>query len=1363
MRDYLLAETARRRTKEGAEKKSVRRMLSVVSKLMNTKGPTEGSIQARKELTEKLYELEHPETKGGENLRQQVASAQLSDMGTKRFFRNYKAAAKQQWINNIKKAEWEDGEEPVFKGHTTTPKQVPHELSKFWKMVYGEKKIDKAAMQDLLEGKMNEEGVREGGMRARAILRPSREALEAEVTDIEVEGVLERLPLGKSAGPDRIPNGVYKHNPKYFAPKLGALIRESIKCGRLPSSFYKGDISVLYKKGDRDDPRNYRPITLLQNAYKVFTRIQAQRLKKVVHEFVSECQKGFVPHAFIAECSMLINLIEAYMNDEEHPKRGGLMLFLDMEKAFDRVSYEFLMSAAEAVGFGPNFLKTLGMMYSTDRPPKRRIYANGFYSNWFDIKSGVAQGCPLSPLLFLLVAEALKIALYQEPEYKGITIGDRQIKTNQFADDSTLFLAGPSDMPHAERGLKKWCRASGMRENYKKREGLAMGRYSRGRRRRTLPAGTAWVKKGEWAKVLGSPVGNNLDHELWWSQKIKVVQGKAQRFIGLFRSSYFGRNLIVQSKYLGSLRYWLYSVSMNRATRLTVQTDADTLLWSKTPDLGAPRQRYRRWVAERTAIGPRGKGGLKTIDWDSHVTAVLQEWILRWIMPPDRDECAWKHVLHHMVLVDKQGYDKFPEGRNIFLCRMTPADKLRLMRGVPKRAVYIKECIRAFWKLNLQQDLSDERHMRAESFWHNNRFRLDATPRERKSFSTVLDVQIIGDVFDMSTNEPRTVENWAEWARKLYTEHEEKEQQDEDIDATARRMAELVSQLPDEVVRAVQQQAGDRPTPKSGAIVALVRPGVQNHSEEIYARVSARGATRVRLDAYGIPHDTGTLNRDTGLEMREVEMWGTKSGARVRGPSEAVFPKLEGWKLDGQKVKLHTLKVSRVTAALTLRKFVPPASEDAWNQRRGKELRWKEGWKLTSFFATPRDQVTWLKFQHRTLYTVGHDTKAADGDCRACNSRESQLHLVTCGVLRTEFWDRIIELLVEIGMSRPEDDTDFLITGQLSDVKTVGREYVGVIFIAFRCLYAAITESRLDAVPLDLAAAYDRTVSMVVSRLNAVGEKWKEWVRRGERKRTPHIIPKKHCEKCVMSSEPDGEYGLHPAILAVKQEIDAKKAAATATRTCPRVPVRRPRPAARTTTAPADEPATDARTEEEAVTVPTQDEWRDMSGDAITYAEAVSRGVHAQCTLASVRNLRRNPAYSVRRLSERCYGARYMDDIRCPDWPMLMEPMLREGEVVKRVAVSGVRAEEMSDFRAGVVLLPGHVVCFHNDEDGAFRVYDNDSVERQQGRPRRMRADEIIDTMSADASNTIIGVLQEASDLSRRLGPVLTSLFHTRR
>ena len=218
--------------------------------------------------------------------------------------------------------------------------------------------------------------------------------------------------------------------------------------------------------------------------------------------------------------------------------------------------------------------------------------------------------------------------------------------------------------------------------------------------------------------MLGSPVGNDLDHDGWWKKKLVAVQGRAQRFIGLFRASYFGRNLIVQAKYFGSLRYWLYSIPMSRLIREEVKHDADTLWWSKEPELGGPRARFRRFVAKRTAIGPRGQGGLNNMDWSSHVDAVLAGWVLRWISPPDHDVCAWKHVLHHMVLVDKRGYDKFPEGRQILFCPMTPADKMRLLRGIPRKATYVKSCLRSFWQLRLKQDLEDTRTLRAESFWH---------------------------------------------------------------------------------------------------------------------------------------------------------------------------------------------------------------------------------------------------------------------------------------------------------------------------------------------------------------------------------------------------------------------------------------------------------------------------------------------------------------------------------------------------------------------------------------------------------------------------------------------------------------------
>ena len=187
--------------------------------------------------------------------------------------------------------------------------------------------------------------------------------------------------------------------------------------------------------------------------------------------------------------------------------------------------------------------------------------------------------------------------------------------------------------------------------------------------------------------------------------------------------------------------------------------------------------------------------------------------------------------------------------------------------------------------------------------------------------------------------------------------------------------------------------------PSMDEMVVLVKPGDQYQEEGIYAHVARGGYDKVWLDAYGIPHDTGEFIANTPLLVaRRLAVWRTKGGVRIRGPHDFTFPKTEGWLLDGVKVELDRLKVNSTTKALALRKFKPPASEAAWNEKRGKELLWKKGWKLNSFFSTPRDKMTWLKFQHRTLYTVGH-SKTEDTSCRACSDRESQLHLISCSVI----------------------------------------------------------------------------------------------------------------------------------------------------------------------------------------------------------------------------------------------------------------------------------------------------------------------------------------------------------------------------
>ena len=151
-----------------------------------------------------------------------------------------------------------------------------------------------------------------------------------------------------------------------------------------------------------------------------------------------------------------------------------------------------------------------------------------------------------------------------EEGIKGIKIGDKYYKISQFADDTTLLLGRLREIKLTNKAIDRWCRATGMRENTAKREGLAMGRL----RNTQLPEGISWAKDGKWVRSLGAPIGNDLPAEKWWTLKIEEVRNKSRKWTALFRTGYFGRNLIVQSMYLGRLRYWFYSVPVLSKTSI---------------------------------------------------------------------------------------------------------------------------------------------------------------------------------------------------------------------------------------------------------------------------------------------------------------------------------------------------------------------------------------------------------------------------------------------------------------------------------------------------------------------------------------------------------------------------------------------------------------------------------------------------------------------------------------------------------------------------------------------------------------------------------------------------------------------------
>ena len=1083
-------------------------------------------------------------------------------MCTRKYFSSFKQLSAHQYINTIKTAEWRDGEDPRFTGTTSTPSQVPNALLDYYKMLFDRKKISREKADLLLRKLENKK-----------ITSTTSKKLEAPISDAEVLGAMQHLHLGSQAGPDRIPNAFYRCCAKYLAPKLGAVLREALRREQLPSSFLEGDIALMYKKKERDDPRNYRPLTMLNVDYKIYTRILANRMKKVVHQFVSESQKGFVPDSFIAECSMLLNLIEAWVNDDPE-NREGIFLFLDMEKAFDRVSFEFLNDAMDSLGFGPNFKTYVGLMYNTEAPPKRRIYANGYYSEWFTINSGVAQGCPLSPILFLVVAETLKISLDLNKKLKGIHIGGSYYKLSQFADDTTLLLASIEEIQEAEKQIQLWCEATGMRENISKREGLAMGNL---RNSPDLPPEIHWIPDGDWAISLGVPHGNDLDSARWWSKKIDAVRVKSDRWRHLNASSYFGRNLVVQALYFGSLRYWLFSLPMPGQTRATVQADADILWFSKEPILGKDAKRFRRFCARRTAIGPQSLGGLGTMDWACHVTGVLASWIFRYMDP---SESSWKTLLDFLLLQDRHRVEKFSEGRQTFLHPISNSEKMRLLTtkhgNLPKKATYIRDCIRAFFKIGIKQDISLLVNIAAESLWHNPRFQIPITHLDRRYLMTTVETTILGDIMDKATNRPFTRQKWKEWIIHLDHKHHGGTLDDRVADRAAGIIYDYVAQIPAHIIQALQQPYAMgtnllKPqvvytityTPRSPAPAGRRprrRRNPQRKAEVTeYFRYTPEHplheAILVKLDKRGVAFDTDRRIDATqpGATITEASTWNRPGRLpSIRGPISTVTTHTQGWVLGKRKdMSLDTIRIADLTHALTMKRFVPPTNtENAWQSREpgldrlhhSLKIPWPQIWAMKSLYTTPRDKIQWLKAKHRTLYTTGHDP-APDNICVHCRSKDTILHMATCHKTRMHYWGPLLKLMTDIGVSPPTGHAElsaFIMLGRTEDEKAANPTQADILALGWRCLYACNVHSRVDKVPPDLDRALLRCYDMLLSRIKAHGRRWRKWVEKNANSGRLCMIPNRFRVRPLLRQDADGTYEIRQELYDCRSAL-AKK------------------------------------------------------------------------------------------------------------------------------------------------------------------------------------------------------------------------------
>ena len=147
---------------------------------------------------------------------------------------------------------------------------------------------------------------------------------------------------------------------------------------------------------------------------------------------------------------------------------NDFITLIDFEKAFDSIEWNFLFKCLKTFNFGDSLLHWIKILY-TDI--KSCVTNNGYYSECFKLSRSIRQGCPISALLFILVAEILAIAIRTNKNIHGLQFNTKTnytYKIAQLADDTTLFLGDLDSIVQSVTLFDKFKLISGLTVNLEK-------------------------------------------------------------------------------------------------------------------------------------------------------------------------------------------------------------------------------------------------------------------------------------------------------------------------------------------------------------------------------------------------------------------------------------------------------------------------------------------------------------------------------------------------------------------------------------------------------------------------------------------------------------------------------------------------------------------------------------------------------------------------------------------------------------------------------------------------------------------------------------------------------------------------------
>ena len=563
-----------------------------------------------------LADLDREKARGA-HVRSRVAWVEEGESSSAFFFRLEKKRGSDRWISALRK---DDGT------IVSSSDDLCQSFASFYSSLFSAVPIDFSVQSSLL------------GNLSSSLSSDQSALCEGFLSVDECYVALAGMAKRKAPGLDGLPAEFYLKFWDVLGADLVAVLNSCYRSGVMPLSQRRGVISLSFKKGDRLDARNWRPISLLNVDYKLAARAVAARLLKVIHLVVADDQSCGVPGRYIGENVSFLRDVVDYASVFNCPVA---ILSLDQEKAFDRVDWDFMYATLRKMGFGVSFLDWVKLFYTG---VQSAVNVNGYLSSFFSLSRGVRQGCPLSPLLYVLVAEVLAVNLRSNPRIKGLTLpgfSQSLSPVSQYADDTSLVVVSDDSIRAVFDTYDLFERGSGSKLNLSKSKGLWLGSW---RGRVDPPVLLDW--SSVQIKVLGVFLGPGDLEVANWGPRILAVENVLsswkQRVL-----SFKGRALVINALALSRVWYVASLVPMPAWVLGALSKLVFDFFWKGKRDL----------VARSVTVQHLSVGGFSVVDVKLKVQSLLVQWVRRF----ELSTSTWSCFLHFWFfsLYNSPPYDVF--------------------------------------------------------------------------------------------------------------------------------------------------------------------------------------------------------------------------------------------------------------------------------------------------------------------------------------------------------------------------------------------------------------------------------------------------------------------------------------------------------------------------------------------------------------------------------------------------------------------------------------------------------------------------------------------------------------------------------